>query len=233
MAGRVLEHKARPRHGTVRKIVQYRCLRARGVKMLRHPVGAAGDDTPARDHAHAARLRGIVDRGVGSAVDEGHIYLTAGDIDVSVGIETVRVTSGFVDDRDDAARDIDKGVKRCLISCRRLRVIRGCARQEGQIHGGAAVGVKAVIRGINRDIAVPHRDLLRLDALVAGRDKEVTSRNEDRHVAVQGVVPRVDRQRPAADFDRVIDVQAVRGRTHRDSSAGDHQRVVDIDPVLV
>ena len=256
VAVRIFDRERRSRVRAVTEVVKDRALRRRTVESLCHGVAAACDDASACDLADTAALAAVVDRVVGAAAGEADPDRAAADVNVAVGVQSVRVPRRLIDNCDRASADADLGqffgricgiCRFCCIRVAGVRLfcgvtgIRHCcciamhhaAEAAHTHHAGPAVRVKSVVGRIDRDIAAGHLDLRRLDAFVALGDQHCAALDINFRVTMDAVVAGADREIRFHDPDAVVDVNAVARRRDADRPACDHELVVAFDPMLV
>ena len=147
---------------------------------LQHAGAAAGHHGAAVDAADAAVLTAVIQGAVAAVAHQADIDTPAVYVDIAVGVDAVGIPAGGVQQGDGAAVYGDAG--------------------ETAIGGLRAAGVDAVIGGGDGDSAVLHEDLQGLDALVAAGDRDAAAQDGDGGIAVNGIVPGIQREGRAGDM---------------------------------
>ena len=232
---RIPDDNGRARLCVVAEVIEHGAL-GRGIaEALRHGGAAAGDQVAACNHTAAAAFAAVVDGVVAAGGGEADADDAARDDDVAVGVQAVGVAGCVVDDRDAAAGDVYPGVRGlCLDACVG-RCVAAPSEHTGSEAAGAAVGVQAVIRGIDLDLAAGDVDGQRLDALIAFAEEDAAVGDTDAVVSVNAVVCRADRECAARDGDIAAAVDTVAVGAHFKAAARNEQvcRALDACPGTV
>ena len=207
----------------VAEVIERHALGGGVAEALRHGRAAAGDQLAARDHTASAVFAGVVDGVVAAGGGEADADDAARDDDICVGVDAVGIAGRCINDCEAAAGDMDPGFgDLCLDRCVVGRVAEG-SEHAGSEAAEAAVGIQAVVGGIEFDLAAGDINGQGLDALITLADEDAAAGDADAAVGMDAVVRRADRERTARDREAAAAVDAVRVRAEFKAAAFDEQ----------